>query len=679
MARYKLADGTLIDAPEDLSPEESAWLESQKAQPVSVLKDAGKSAVSGLVEGAVRAPFIAGDMLSLGARGVNAVRPGTFDPEYEKLVSDRAVEIGEDASGLQRHTPETTAGRYANAGGAALGGTLGGTLGFGPMAALRSASTGIPQAGWGGALKEALTKLLTKQAVTAPLVGMAAQGGTDLAGPTGGLATGLGAQLGMAALSRGLTPNHPEWLRKGTESLTKADWEQAFKNRKRLQDAGSTSYTLADALPETAQARGMTRNLSNTSGAAGLAQKLAGRNSPGSQELVNGRLVAQGQGDIPRLLDEASDALSPNAPNVGAITDQVARLAEGALKGARDARKAEYLPILQQGAPVTRQELAQVLSRIKSQAGGPENLGTVDQRAMEAALKAVNKAPLYPMPVTPAPGALQTLPPVGPPNQGANLVALSKIVKDLKRGVPEPGMGLDKAAGYGAYQLADDALKGVSQDYAKSMAAYGDATERLVNPLQQGLVGQLAGLKGQPPSVNSLPGVISRSPATESKQALDSLVQDPSLRGQIARIVADANKKPMREAGPAATGTARARQTVVDLADPQAGAAYSLKTGAADTLSRLSAEAGADATAMQNLSKSWVSSVLAPLYELRKARHLQMSEKETRVLVGLLANPTEANLKLWQKIAAERPDLQPGMSAMRRLAAVQGGVTAEGN
>jgi hypothetical protein len=49
------------------------------------------------------------------------------------------------------------------------------------------------------------------------------------------------------------------------------------------------------------------------------------------------------------------------------------------------------------------------------------------------------------------------------------------------------------------------------------------------------------------------------------------------------------------------------------------------------------------------------------------------------VLVGLLANPTEANLKLWQKIAAERPDLQPGMSAMRRLAAVQGGVTAEGN
>jgi hypothetical protein len=675
MPRYKLADGTLMDVPEDLTPEESAWLKEQKAQPVSTLKDVGKSALSGVTEGALRAPFIFGDLLSLGARGVNKLAPGTFDPKYEKLVSDRAVEIGEDASGLRRHQPETDAGRYANAGGAGLGGALA----FGPVGAFRSAPTGIAQPGAGGAVKDAIAKLLTKQAVTAPVVGMAAQGGNDLAGPAGGLTAGLTTQALATLLSRGMTPNHPAWLRKGTEAMGPDDWSEAFKNRQRLQDSGSTSYTLTDALPETAQARGMTRDISNTSGASVLTDKLAGRNSPGTQELVNGQLVAQNRGDIPTLLDDASAALNPTAPNIGAVTEQVAGLADDALGAAREARSAQYLPLLQQGPQVPKQDLVKMLLAIKAKAGGPGNLGTMDQTAMEAALKAINKTPLHPMPVQNVPpGAVQTVPPVGPPNYGANLEALSKNVKGLKQGVPTPDMGLNKAAGYGAYKLADEALKGVSPNYSQAMQVYGDATDQLVNPLKQGLVGQLAGLKGQPPSINSLPGVINRSPVEESRKALDSLVQDPSLRGQIARIVADANKRPMTSAGPTADATARARQTAVDLVDPQAAATYSLKTGAADTLSRLTAEAGADATAMQGLSQSGVAAVAAPFLELRNRMRLRMSEKETKVLAGLLANPTEENLKVWQKIATERPDLQPGMSAMRRLASVQGGVTAEG-
>ena len=676
MPRYKMPDGSLFDVPDDLTAEESAWLAEQQAQPVSTAKDIGKSAVSGLTEGALRAPFIFGDALSLGARGVNAVAPGTIDPQYEKLVSDRAVEIGEDAAGLERHQPETDAGRYTNAAANALGGTLA----FGPMGAFKSAATGIPQAGWGGTIKQALSKALTKQAVTAPLVGLASQGGSDLAGPGGGLGAGVAAQLIATLISKGLTPNHPDWLQKGTEVMGPDDWSEAFKNRQRLQDSGSKSFTLADALPETAQARGMTRDLSNTTGAAALAQKLSGRNSPGTQELVNGQLTWKGRGDIPTLLDDASNALSPTPPNVGAVTEKVAGLADDALVGAREARSAAYLPILKDGAQVPKQDLVKMLLAIKAKAGGPGNLGTMDQTAMEAALKAINKAPLYPMPVqSGAPGALQTVPPVGPPNQGANVEALSKIVKGLKKGVPTPDMGLDKAAGYGAYKLADEALKGVSPDYAKAMQIYGDKTDELVNPLKEGLVGQLASLKGQPPSVNSLPGVINRSPVQESRQALGSLVQDPSLKGQIARIMADAHKKPMTAAGPSADATARARQTVVDLADPAAAQTYSLKTGAADTLSRLTAEAGADPTVRQNLSQSGIAALAAPFLELRNRMRLRMSEKETKVLADLIAHPTEANMKTWQKIASERPDLQPGMAAMRRLAAVQGGATAGGN
>lgn len=74
MARIELKDGSFVEAPDDLTPEEKAWLDANRKP--STAKDVGKSIVSGLAEGAIRAPFIFGDALSLGARG------GQFDQRH---------------------------------------------------------------------------------------------------------------------------------------------------------------------------------------------------------------------------------------------------------------------------------------------------------------------------------------------------------------------------------------------------------------------------------------------------------------------------------------------------------------------------------------------------------------------------------------------------------------------
>lgn len=662
MARIELKDGSFVEAPDDLTPEEKAWLDANRKP--STAKDVGKSIVSGLAEGAIRAPFIFGDALSLGARGVDKVLPGTIPKDYEKLVSDRAVEIGEDATGLQRHVPETTPGRYANAGANALGGAAA----FNPMSLIKLAPATARLPGVGSALTAGASRLLRTPTVAAPIVGMGAQAGADVGGPVGGFAGGVGTQLALSLLSRQLTPNHPNWIQDGTKSMGPDDWEQAFKNRANLEKSGSTSYTLTDAMPDNAQIRGFTRDLSNSSGADALVKKLAGRNSPGTQSLENGKLTYKNQGDIPRLLDEASEALYPNDVNVGQLTNQVADSAQGVITNAKTARRDAYLPILQDSPPVTRKQLAEVVAKIRQQANSPQNAGTVDQKSRVAAANALATTPQRPVPLPPG---LE-----GPPVMGANLEALSKNVKNLQKGIPVPEMGLDRAAGYGAYKTADAALKEASPWYTQAMQEYMDQTTKNVAPLRDGLVGQLAKLKDRPPSENALTSAIARAPVEESSVALTQVATDPTVRSQLARVIADSNKKPLKTAGPGIEGVQKARQTAVDLSDPTAAATYANKTGAADTLSRLTAEAGADSTARANLSRSGVAAIAAPFLEIRNRLRLRMSEKETTVLSNLLANPTEQNMKLLQKIATERPDLAPGIATMQRLGSVQAGSIA---
>lgn len=682
MPVVELRDGTRIEVPDDLTREEMQWLNQNRKNDTAT--DVSQSIGSGLLEGAIRGPLFVGDLGNLAVRGINKVRPGTIDPEYEKFTSDRALEIAQELSGVKRYDPQTTAGRYANAGASATGGAFA----MGPGAAMRLPLGGAALPGASNAAAHVTSRLLSSPVLTAPVVGMAGQAGGDLGGPVGAAAGGIGSQLALALLARQMRPNHPNWIREGTSSMTPDDWQQAFDQRRKLEQAGARSATLADAMPENAQIRGFTRDLSNSSGAQPLVQKLAGRNSPGQQVLENGQLTYQNRGDIPRLLDEAADALVPGGVNAGQVTANVADQASDAMQRSRQARANAYMPILEQGAPVPREDLAAMIQAIQMRGRTPQNLGTVDQFASEAAMRTLQRTPLYP---TPRPQVMPDLPsgtdlqlnspnwttgqmPTGP--MGANLVALSKNVKDLRQGVPTPGMPLNRAAGQSAYQMADDALKGASPDYSRAMQTYGDMTQRAVNPLREGLVGQLAKLQGRPPSENTLPNVFARTPPSEVQRYATQVAPTQEMRNQIARMLADAGNQPMKTAGSGADRVAQVRQNIVNLVDEPTAQLFSQKSGAADTLSRLTVEAGADSTARQALSQSGMAAVFAPFLELRNRLRLRMSEKETMVLANLLANPTEANMQLLQRIAQERPEVTRALSTMQRAAATSAGVQA---
>jgi hypothetical protein len=695
MKIFRTPEGEQFEVPDDATPEELSWLQKQGAtpvEPVSKWKDGLKSLLSGTLEGAARAPYIAGDLGNLGIGLINKIRPGTIDPEYEKLTSDRVMEILREEKGIYEHLPETTVGKYANAGG--LG--IGGAAVFGGPKALVMPGKSATLPGLVSKGKDFLGRLLRTPGVVAPAAGMAAQGGMDLSdgNPAVAFATGAGSQLAMALAGRMLTPNHPAWIRHGTEGMSPDDWTRSKQNLSDLRQAGAQQHTLADAVPETARLRPMTADLSNTSGGQKLGELLSARNNPGTQHLTpGGQLQRFGAGDIPRLLDEASDAVGPPV-NAGAVAHQMGQRGQSVVQGAKDARYGAYMPILEQAGQVPQQDIARILLAIRQQAGNPQNLGTVDQQALAKALETVRRTPLYPTPQAPVvnmppgtsvmppggppaglpgPGAI---PPQAPPQLGANLVALSKNVKDLKRGFPTSGdMSLNQAAGANAYRWADQGLKATSPDYARAMEVYRQTTENLVDPMKRGLPGQMAGLVDDPMRDGTLSNILRNAPQQEVQQSLPGLANTPALKRDLARVLADANKQPVSTAGPQQAMIDKARQTVTDLVDEPAKSAYVSKTRAADTLSRLTSEAGADATVRQNLGNSWVSKILAPIYEMRVRMNLRLSEKEARTLAELIGNPTDANMALLQKIAQERPDLQSALRQMGRISSVHTGTT----
>lgn len=697
MKIYRTPDGQEFEVPDNASPEELAWLQQQGAQPKTppnVWKDIAKSLVSGPLEGVARAPYMFGDLLNLGVRGVNKVRPGTIDPKYEKLTSDRVMEILEDEGSIYRHLPETTPGKYAHTAGAAFGGAalFGGPRAFVPPGPSATSAGTLPQ------IKDLISRALRTPGVTAPVAGMAAQGGMDISdgNPAVGFGTGLATQLAMALGGRMMTPNHPNWIRHGTEGMSADDWNQAQRNLEELRQAGARQHTLADAMPETARIRPMTSDLSNTSGGQRLGELLTARNTPGTQIMSpTGQLQRFGAGDIPRLLDEASDAIGPQV-NAGTVNNQLAQRGSDLIREAKQTRFNSYMPILENAGQVPQADLARILLAIRQQAGNPQNLGTMDQAALARALESVRRTPLYPMPqppgapqmppgsaVMPPGGPLTALPgrpplaPPGPSEMGANLVALSKNVKDLKRGIPVQGeIGLDRAAGLNAYRWADEGLKATSPEYARAMQEYLTKTRQLVDPAKQGLPGQFAAMNN-PMAQGSANSILQNTPQQEISRTLPQLANTPELRQGLARVIADQNKRPVRVAGPEQIQTDKARQIVTDLVDdPAAKATFASKTRAADTLSRLTAEAGADATVRQNLGNSWVSKILAPIYEMRVRMNLRLSEKEARTLAELIGNPTDANMAMLRKIAQERPDLVAPLRQMGALSAVHTGSTS---
>jgi hypothetical protein len=451
---YVLKDGSKVEGPEDATSEEKAWLTAQGAKPQSSrLADTARSAVSGIGEGLVRAPFIAGDLSTMLS---NLVR-GTFDKKAvpARLQSDQVLDIFSDLSGTKLHTPETTPGRYANTIGNFVGGSALGGAGAFKLAPSMGSLPGV-----GNTIKALMARGLQTPIVqnaiggaTAELAGDASRGfdETRQQNPAARLAGGLAGGLGAGIAGRVAAPKQDQMIYNATKTMTPAQWEKAKAVNQQLAAAGAKSQTIPDTLPSTSTLRGVAQEISNAPGGQALYNKLAGRD----------------EGEISSLLAEAKKQMQQSAvPNVSPLPGK-AGTDDFLADIARSNRTNEMLPVLRNAPLLPEENVQNIVSALKGKARLPHNAGTEDASYGLKAAETIN--------------ALRRRMEQG--KIGVNTEALSKVVKGLQNvdaqvGGPA-GQVLKNNAAVGAAGEASSLLRKESPEYVQAMQLYADKSPQV--------------------------------------------------------------------------------------------------------------------------------------------------------------------------------------------------------
>lgn len=484
--KYKLASGEVVEAPEDLTPEESAWLQQQGGKPaVGKLEDVGKSGLSGVVEGAIRAPFIGGDIASLGATLINKIRPGTFSKKAEESQSNQVLQAISDLPGniaysgkealkspqtvttpelamlpgmglarlgvkalqgkmagdhssaepLSLYTPQTQAGRYANSMGNAAGGlVLGGTGAFKNAISLKAPQGAVETA------KALAKKIATNPVTQAAGVGAAGEFAGDVARgfdetkEQNPLARFAGSTAAATAMALGSFLNKRTAARPLHEVFKDTDaptFNQARAETSRLRAAGTTQNTVGDSFANSnPQVGAMEREVSNEMGGGQLAQKLTGRVS----------------GDIPTL-EARSNAAINNAvvPNAAPNSGRFPTAQEDLLQQARSARTQAVRGAEEGSDLVPTGDVASIIRALRNRAQTPGNRRTLDADFANQTARTLAGGYRYDMPqaATPtAPGRMSGPTPVTPlGSQGSqtseNVIGVPAIGGPLA--LPGPG------------------------------------------------------------------------------------------------------------------------------------------------------------------------------------------------------------------------------------------------
>jgi hypothetical protein len=449
--------------PDKLTFDQKVWLKNAGWEPPNVAADILKTIPSGLVKGAVSAPFIGADAMALGARGINMIAPDTFSPEAEQFKSPivvqgvkelpKAMALGaqnprsvfgqilsptgnsynRDAAGppilppgpnyaysrapeIPLHDPQTSPGRYADSMSQAMGGMV---LG-GPSAFKATTSLRLPAAG----IKESIASFLRSAAglpaTQAAAVGGAAELGGDLSrgfdttqeqNPFARGGSALVTALGLAINSFLHKPTNLQPLHEATKELTPKSLTDAMAEAARLKAAGATTQTVGDTLPNTSTVRAIEKEVAANVHGGKLRQALGSRGQEG--------------GDIPNLLGEAK-TLSQNAAapgfRPGSSDAEIAALAHG--------NRTNALKAVLSKAPLLPESDLQVLVRaLEQRALNPEN-GAMDTQDMLTAANRVNTRPRYPLPGPGMPG----------PVQGPGVLTGGPSAPMPAGGLPQPGL-----------------------------------------------------------------------------------------------------------------------------------------------------------------------------------------------------------------------------------------------
>lgn len=723
MPVYTLRDGSKINAPEDMTPEESAWLQAEGGKrDTSVLKDVGKSAVSGLAEGAIRAPFIGGDIFALGARLLEKVRPGSTSEQNRAMMSDQVLQALSDIPGnaahaggkpfssaepLTLHNPETKYGRYANTMGNAVGGlTLGGASAFKAPIKLATTPGVLPKA------VSAVTRAAAQPVVQAAGVGAATEFAGDVSrgfddtkeqNPLARMAGGGTAAL-LAALSGRIgNPRAAQPLHEVTKGMTPEDWKLARAENARLEAAGATTRTVADSLPPNNQLGALEKEVSNTTGGQPLYNKLAGRTT----------------GEIPRLLSEAKGAAQRTAvPQLGGVfspLDPSQSIDDAVFAMARGNRTASMMPHLRNAPLMPETDLAPIVQALQQRARLPANAGTVDAQSLNNAASTVNGLPRYPLPQPPAPGPLSgpgvlTGGPAGPlpagaaptPQLGAPRPALpaptgTSMVPAGSQGgaLTAPGMPAIPAGQAQnmlppkpGFQMPQSAQPITDVEFPVPQGVNLEALSKEVKRLMT--VGDAVPVQGAPAG-SVLNKAASRGAAGEASSLLrranpsyDAAMgayakASPSV--DIARILAENKLKPV--VNPAMSGMpvdevrgelSRALRTV----DPAMETFVNEKLRAADTLSRHTAEQGVEGLAQQ-FGQSPLAAMLTPFGSGARFANTTSRIKMNKMVSELLANPSPETYKILEALSQTNPAVARALREQGLAGAVNSAGQTEGS
>ena len=643
MPVYKLADGSKVELPEDLQPEELAWLKENKAVPLetSGAKDVLKGAMSGITEGLFRAPLIGGDIINLGGTLINKIRPGTFDQENVNRFGSQAwidafrgSPEDKATGGLMSYEPETRAGRYTKAGTSAIaGGAATGGMASIPGFA-KSAAAGL------NGMRQAMTP--ASMAINGA-AGVASEAGTDVSGnPLVGLAAGLGVGTAGTAIRHAMSPNFVEGLYDGTKTMKPGDWQSARRSLDDFRQSGSTSFTLAD-LPEL-QPRigGNARDITNTTGGEALRAKF---DATARRGIVTPE--GQTQGDIPNLLRGAANVVPPVsdprelAVGLAGKGQSVIKNAAQPIYNARDGG----LDNLGNVDPIRL--LAATNRYVRKPAIAPGNQSEPMQAKLRAAEEALlgRDAPKTPM-------IQDVTPPV------LNVRSLSQNVKSLRanptNSTDSAKANINRFVGMEGADAAERALdKATKGGFSQVMSQYRASKENILDPMKRGLPGTIQEAK----DADSLLRILNKVPEDKLLGELNTAGVTPAEAKQLARIVGD-----RLEALPDATKAANTTQLanrrlfnqLLEYADPSLKTEATRKIKVADALARLDAEHSADSTQRMTNQKNWAQWGL-PFSTAGFRNSLRVGREEAQSMSQLLANPTPENLEQLRKISLLDP------------------------
>ena len=724
MPVYKLKDGSQVEAPDQLTSEEAAWLKSEGAvmPKPSAWKDALKSGVSGLAEGALRAPFLGGDLFALGAQALEKLRPGSTTEQNRASMSDQVLQGLSDLPGnianeqgkpfssatpLTLHNPETAAGRYVNSMGNAVGGMVLGGLGALKAPIKLAATPGIfPK------VTSAVSRIARQPLAQAAGIGAAGEFAGDVSrgfdetkdqnslARTGGSAA---AALLSALTGRVATPRAEKPLYEATKGMTAADWQAARAENARLGAAGANSRTVADSLPQTSQLVAVEREISNTTGGQALYEKLAGRST----------------GEIPRLLSEAKGAAQRTAvPQLGGSfspLDPRQSMDDAVFALARGNRTAEMMPHLRNAPLMPEGDLAPIVQALKQRAADPRNAGTVDQTSLNNAASTVNGLPRYPLPQPPAPGPLSgpgtlTGGPAGPlpagaaptPQLGAPPMALPApagraLVPQGPPGgaITAPGMPAIPAGEAqnmlpprGGFQMPQPQQPVTDVNFPTpqgvNLEALSKEVKRLMTvgdgvPAEGAAAGKVLDKASSRGAAGEASALLRK--ANPNYDAAMSAYAGKSPQVDIARILAENKLKPI--VNPASSGMpvddvrdqlARALRKV----DPGMETFVNEKLRAADTLSRNTAEQGVEGLAQQ-LGQSPVAAMLTPFGSGAKFANTASRIKSNKLIADLLANPTPENYRILERLSQTDPAVARALREQGLIGATNASGQTEGS